>query len=174
MPNDEAQFFEFGEVAVVHRNDRERQVALAICMPCCLFQIVMPTMLHAGFVDNFAIRQPLAAWLPHIRNDRFHVLAQKEAAIEKRMNEALKLHLEKSLNSFISLSQFFTDPTDIVPILPLSIYVTFQYRCQIDKIPDILFFLQETNIVGVPEFQWAMASVLGSILEEVPSSNMAG
>lgn len=166
--SESAKFFEFGEVTFEERDFPSRQAAIRICMPCCLFEAVTPSLLGAGVIDQYKVREPMAVWMPKFSAERMHPNAEQilDSSLE-RLNMTLRASAEGIIETFQSLSFLVTDPSDLIPLLPLGVYVTFRLRCRIDDIPKVLFGVQNTPVNGVAEFQWALASVLACVLEDV-------
>ena len=162
---DEASFFAHGKVKFASRDFPSRTAMLSITMPCCLFHAVSPQLLGAGLIDHPKIHDPLSVWMPQLTQDNFSAPAQKIHDASKRVNSAIETRLEESLKIFGGLSGFLKNPSDIIPMLPLGVYVTFQWRCRIDDIMKVLEGIQKLiTISGVAEFQWALAGVLHCVL----------
>jgi len=49
----------------------------------------------------------------------------------------------------------------------IGVWEKFRLRCEIDKMAKVLVNLENTLIVGVPEFRFALAEILAEILENV-------
>jgi hypothetical protein len=167
-PSESTKFFEFGEVTFEERDFPSRQAAIRICMPCCLFEAVTPSLLGAGVIDQYRVREPMAVWMPKFSTERMHPNAEQllDNSLE-RLNMTLRATSENTLEIFRNLSYLVADPSDLVPLLPLGTYITFRLRCRIDDIPKVLFGVQNTPVNGVAEFQWALASVLACVLEDI-------
>jgi hypothetical protein len=159
-PMDVARFFEYGEVSFTDRDFPSRQASIHICIPCCLFQAVTPALLGAGIIDEFYIRDPLAVWMPKLAPERVR-------GVDSGMvNTTIHHHAETSLEIFRLLSHHVNNVADLVPLLPLGIYIALRFRCRIDDIPKVLFAIQGIPVDGVHEFQWALASVLACVLQD--------
>jgi hypothetical protein len=161
-------FFEDGKVELELFDLKSRQVLVSVQIPNCLFQAVTPSLLGAGFVDDLRISDPICVWIPQISKERISLLGSQVADIENKINIAIKSQVEILLNIFSQTSSLLANPSDLVPMLPLGTYVCFKYRCNIDRIPDLLSGIQNTPVNGVHEFQWAMASILNAVLSENP------
>jgi hypothetical protein len=84
-----------------------------------------------------------------------------------QVNVSVRSWLQQLLNIFEKLSGFIKDPSDLIPMLPLGVYVEFRWRCQIASILKVMDGIQEqAHIAGVAEFQWALACVLQCVLED--------
>lgn len=160
---DRHEFLGNGYVEILDTNYRDRYVIVKICMPCSLFQTVSPQLLIYGLIDDFSVRNPIVTWMPQLTRDRFSI-GQIDDSTVNAINTCLKDELMRVSNLFIHMSQFLEDPSDLVPMLPLGVYIEFQYRCSVDKIINILEGVNGIQIIGVSEFQWSLAQVLGSIL----------
>jgi len=172
-PSDFARFFEHGEVSFMERDFPRRQARLEVVLPCCLFQAITPSLLGAGFIDNLQIRQPVAVWMPQLTKSRLNALTMEVPDAAERMNKAVLERIDLILKTYEGLAHFVNDPTDIVPMLPLGTYIKFHFRCRIDDIMKVLEGVQNTPVAGVPEFQWALASVLHCVLQDIHAWEMA-
>ena len=166
-PSEECKFFEFGEVRLEENDFTSRQASIRICIPCCLFQAVTPSLLGVGLIDQFKLREPIAIWIPTFSQERMSPNANNfvDNALV-RLNMLLKSKAEDVLKTFEGCAQLVLNPSDLIPILPLGVYVTLRFRCEIDKIPDVLIGIQNTPVDGIHEFQWALATVLTCVLDD--------
>ena len=163
--SDETTFFEHGKVELSCIDFSARTAAIEVTMPCSLFQTVTPHLLAAGLIDHPMIHQPLAVWMPQVTSDRFNSLNNSPSAPDQ-VNLAVHGWLQQLLNIYEKLSTYLKDPSDLIPMLPLGIYIDFRWRCRIDDILKVLEGIQSINVFGVPEFQWALATVLQCALDE--------
>lgn len=166
MTKSNSQFLAHGEVSVKYHDVPSRMVALQICIPSWLMTAATPILLGAGLIDEYEIRSPLSVWFPTIPNDRFipeYVDISRDLSL--RASEQSVALIKAILEWFIQLSKVLKDPTDAVPILPLGIYVTFQYRCRIDAMAEALLKLESLPLAGIPEFRFALAEVLAYLLD---------
>lgn len=167
IPSDFQKFFEYGEVSLEEHDFFTRQTSIRICMPCSLFQAVIPSLLGAGVIDQFKIREPMAIWIPNFSQEMLLPMADQSIDnILIRINMSLKAHAEEILQTFHTCAQLITNPSSLIPILPLGVYITIRFRCRIDDIPNVLIGIQKTPVDGIYEFQWALATVLARILED--------
>ena len=164
---DEAKFFEYGKVTLVARDFKTRQASLEICMPFSLMHAVSPSLLSTGWIDNFRVRDPVAVWMPQLTRERMNITALKIEDAHVRANLALSQWSSQVLEVFQKVSQFLSDPSDIITFLPLGTYTTFRFRCRIDEIPKILEGIDNTPVIGIREFQWAMACVLAAVCLDI-------
>lgn len=163
---EDTRFFEHGRVEFAARDFSSRQAALDITMPCCLFQTVIPQLLAAGLIDHPRIHQPIAVWMPQVTTERMNILGSS-AGGATQVNIAVRGWLQQLLEIYERLSVFLKDPSDIIPMLPLGIYVNFRWRCRIDDILKVMEGVQkQAHVAGVAEFQWALACVLQFVLED--------
>jgi len=164
---EQSRFFEHGEVVLTESDFKTRQASVSICMPCCLFQAVTPSLLGGGLVDGLKVLEPLAVWLPRLSAERIspHVRAKVPDA-EVRINSVMKAHVDDLLKLFAGAAAVAVDPSDLVPYLPLGTYVRFRFRCRLDDIPKVLEGVNGTPVAGVPEFQWALAMVLKCAVQD--------
>ena len=162
-PADDSKFFEYGEVSLDTCDRKTRTSAVRICIPCCLFQTISPHLLGGGWIDELKIRTPIAFWTPTITPERIMAHARIPGT-EMRINVAVRTAVESVGRLFVNLQDSLIDPADVVPMLPLGTYVTFLYRFRVDDSIKILEGIGSVNVVGVPEFQAAMAAVLTRVL----------
>jgi hypothetical protein len=163
---DETRFFEHGQVNFAARDFPSRTAALDVTMPCCLFQTVVPQLLAAGFIDHPSIHQPVSVWMPQVGVERMNILGRSKAGADQ-VNGAVQSWLGQLLSIYEKLSVYLQDPSDIVPMLPLGVYVDFRWRVRVDDILKALEGMQKlVHIAGVAEFQWALACVLQCVLED--------
>jgi hypothetical protein len=158
-------FFEHGYVKLVANDYDTRSVSVNICMPCTLLQAISPQLLGAGLLDHFRLHNPVAIWIPQLSDERFSPGVRHDG-IAKRLNIALREEIVRTCKLFEHVSQYLIDPTDIIPVLPLGVYVEFTYRCHVDRILGMLEGIDSINIIGIPEFQWSFAGILKECLED--------
>ena len=156
-PQDEQKFFEHGQVNLAAHDFPSRTTALDLTMPCCLFQTVVPQLLAAGLIDHPRIHQPIAVWMPQVTVERMNVFGRSQSGADQ-VNVAVSGWLVQLVNIFEKLSTFTQDPSDLVPMLPLGVYVDFRWRVRVDEILKVMGGIQKmVHVAGVPEFQWALA-----------------
>lgn len=163
---DASQFFEYGKVVLEDTDPVGRTASIRMQMPNCLFQAVTPSLLGAGFVDEFKVADPLAVWIPQVTTERLSFMGKQLDQADVRINTAIAHQMGVVAQTFAKVAQLLTNPADLIPMLPLGTYVSLRFRCRIDDVPKVLFGVQETAVVGVPEFQWALACVLAQALME--------
>ncbi len=167
VPNDEATFFERGKVAFVLRDFPSRTAVLEITAPCCLFHALTPQLLGAGLIDHPSIAQPVQAWMPKLSPEQMNSVAKQVPNADVQANFAVEKWLENIMKVFEGVAQLVNDPSFLVPMLPLGIYVTWKWRCRIDDILKVLEGIQaQSHVAGVIEFQWALATVLHCVLND--------
>lgn len=166
--SEDTRFFEYGEVRLEEVDHQHRQAVLECCMPNCLLQTLTPSLLGSGVIDSFRVREPHAVWLPKLGKERFNPTAASTIdSVDARVNQTIRERVEETMRVFQGVSQLVNNPADLVPILPMGVYVNYRYRCHIDKIPNVLYSIDTLLVfTGVPEFQWALASVLKQVLVE--------
>lgn len=168
-PLEDSRFFEHGSVTLEGCEPKSRMAAVRICMPCCLFQTVTPHLLDSGTLDELKIRNPVAFWIPRLTSSRFVSSVASVPNIDARANAAIREEVDRIGKVFVHLQDYLLDPSDIIPILPLGTYVTFLYRCRIDSVMKLLEGIDNIKVVGVPEFQFSIASVLHMALKDFES-----
>ncbi len=165
-PVDSARFFEHGKVVLEDIDPVGRMASIFMQMPNCLFQAVTPSLLGAGLVDNFRVAEPVATWLPQLTEARISFVGKQVDQCHVRINTAVSQQMESLLKTFVKISEYLLNPADMVPMLPLGVYVALRFRCRIDDVPKVLQGVQETPVEGVGEFQWALACVLAQAVIE--------
>jgi hypothetical protein len=159
------KFLEYGEVDCICYDDSTRQVALKISSPWNVIQPVMAIMLGYGFVDSLKVRHPIVAWTPVLPQDRFKESAISEVPnISERVNQVVQERTIEILNFFKDLTTVLKNPDDVIGILPMGIYVTFQFRTDHEKFAEMISKIEFINSPGVAEIRFAFASVLAGIL----------
>lgn len=159
-------FFEYGEVNLLLTDFESRYVFVEVCMPNCLFQTVTPHLLPNGLIDNLKVRDPIAIWLPQLSDDRFYEHVRCVDNLSQKMNVAIREEVLRISKLFIHLQSYLINPSDVIPMLPLGVYVTFKYRCPVDNIIKIIEGINSINVFGVNEFQIALAHSLNEALDE--------
>ena len=169
------RFFERGEVRVSGFDAASRQAAFSISMPASVAQAVVPALLGAGVLDQYVLMNPVAAWIPALGADRIRpgVLVY-DPDMAQKLNSAVRARVGDVLSLFADLSQGVLDPTDLIPMLPLGVYVTFRMRCRIDDLPRAVLELERTAVAGVGEFRFALAAALTEVLTAAGSLTGAG
>ena len=153
-------FFDYGHVNLTLCDSVSRQAMFDICMPCCLFQTVTPHLLNGGYIDDLKIRDPISIWIPKLTVDRFNDAVRSVQDIDNLTNNYIKEEIERVGKLYTNLQNYLIDPSDIIPILPLGVYITFFYRCNVDSIPAILEGIESIKVVGIKEFQWSLAVMM--------------
>ncbi len=165
VARDVVTFFEHGKISLEEHDFKTREAALRVCLPCYIFLSISPALLGAGLIDDFSIHHPIAVWLPQLTSDRFHPsVANEVPLIAERTNAAIKATTEKALQNFQDLLQILPFPEDLIPSLPLGVYVQFSYRCSLDKMGAMLLNMGATPGHGVGEVRFAFAEILASAL----------
>lgn len=163
-----AKFFSHGEVALIGHDSKTREAQLRVCLPCCLFLAVSPSILGFGVVDEFQVHQPLAVWIPKLTPDRFlPEFVDQVPLISEKSNSAVIQTSERALQNFQELTQLMRFPDDLISTLPLGVYVEFGYRCSVDNIAKILLSVSQTPHHGIAEFRYALAEVLTTALNDI-------
>lgn len=166
----ESTFLGHGFVRCEMIDAESRQIQLAICIPCYLFQVATPLLLGAGVVDSPKIHLPISVWVPRYADERMVPVARQEPRAGEKVYTLIRDWVVRYTEFFTQVSNLFMDPTDAVPILPLGTYVDITYRCSLDRIPEVLHGLQALPIAGIPEFQFALSEVLHRVLSRIESS----
>jgi hypothetical protein len=163
--DDRFPLFDYGEISITSYSKDEREIALKICMPCCLVQTILPTISSIGTINNYSVKNPIIVWMPTLSSDRFNVaLTQQHPRLPNEANNQIKKKLKEVLDLFAEISKVVNSPTDITSMLPLGTYVVFQFRSKIDDIAKILMSLENIELPGVSEFRFALAAALARVL----------
>jgi len=163
-----AKFFEYGEVSLLAFDESTRQAAIQMVMPCCLMQTITPALLGGGHIDQYELRNPVAIWMPSIDSDKYKPeLLQQYPDIPTQVNATVKKKLEEVLDLFKELSGAIKDPTNFIPMLPMGVYIQFRLRCEVDNMAQVLLNLENTLVVGVAEFRFALAEILAEVLKDL-------
>lgn len=151
--NDADQFriFERGSILINRYDDEKREIALKVCIPCCILQSILPSITGNGVINNYSIVNPVSVWVPN-------------HGVPIDIDEKLQDVLQRSLDLFLEISRMTSRPADLSPMLPLGVYVIFQLRAKIDDIAKILMEIEDIESPGVPEFRYVLASVLAKVL----------
>ena len=171
VADDPLHFFSHGEVSIAGHDAKSRQAILLVCMPFCLMQAVTPALLGAGSVDEFSVMNPVSAWIPQLSDERFHPeYVGTDKRVSPRANRIILQKVREIMSTFGSLTPILRDSSDIVPMLPLGVYVQFRYRCGLDGLAEALIEMEKTMVAGVPEFRYALAAALTRILVMISNS----
>lgn len=160
-----SRLLEHGEVECVCSDNSTRQVALRISAPWCIVQAAMPLLLGRGFIDQLKVKNPLIAWTPPLAQDRFldSAIAQVPNLAEKA-TVIIRERIMEMLQIFCDLSHVLKNPDDAISILPMNVYVEFQFRSTYEKFAAVVEEFKPINTPGVAELRYAMAVVLAEIL----------
>lgn len=153
-------FFTHGLVKVISEDITDRHVQFSIVMPACVMQAVTPLLLGAGFIDQYELRKPLSAWIPMVADEGF--IPHSDPNFPTQANALIRQSVKETLDLFSSLSSHLKFPADVLPILPIGVYVQFKFRCNVDALGPLLENMG--GAAGVAEFRFALASVLASVL----------
>lgn len=163
---DDARFFRDGVVELLACDYQSRMGHISLTMPCCLFQTVTPHLLNHGTVSGFRLLEPTSVWLPIISEGALNVDATRAKPISAGLNVALREEVSKILKLFENLKAVLLEPSDIIPILPLGIYIKCEWSVSVDSLAQVLVGINSINVAGIYEFQVALASIVQIILEE--------
>jgi len=163
IPSDNSKFFGNGYIILEAKDFKTRQASMELCLPHTLLQAITPSLLASGWTDKLKVKEPISVWLPQLTAERMNAAAIGHDVPHVRANMVLKQWTEEVTQIFNKISQFLIDPSDIIPFLPMGTYVSLRFRCRVDDIPQLLEGIERTPVIGIPEFRWALASVLASI-----------
>jgi hypothetical protein len=165
-----ASFFDGGFVTCEALDEVSRKASISFRLPCVLFQTVSPILLGMGPLDLFQISEPMQVWIPRLSQERLVPTAEEILPnASNQLNLAVSASTKSTVDLFNKLSVIVRDPSDLIPMLPLGIYISVRCRCDVDGIILALEKLQKLPIDGVFEIQWALSSVYGWILAEMGS-----
>ena len=157
-------FFEYGSVSVINTDTKSRQASFIISMPAIIAHTITPALLGSGLIDQYTLMDPQHVWMPTIHPNRFNDDIKSE--IIDSINMSIKSSLSNTIKLFNCVGQTLLNQSDLIPMLPLGIYVKFRLRCSIDELAISLEELGKTDVTGVAEFRYALASSLKDILIE--------
>ena len=167
-----AKFFEYGEVESVCSDHQTRQIALKVCAPWCVVQAAVPVLLGHGFIDLLRLSHPLAAWTPPLSQSRFTEAAVAEVPnIDEKVNAMIQNRVMEMLQLFSDAASVLKNSDDVIGLLPMSAFVTFQFRTTYEDLSEIARKLEPFGTPGLAEFRYALASVLAEALISAGSIN---
>lgn len=160
-----AKFLELGEAECVCSDDSTRQAAIRVGVPLCIVQAALPLLLAHGFIDQFQVRSPLASWAPPLLRERFLDSAVSHVPnIAEKATSIIQNHVLETLQTFSDMSSVLKNPDDAISILPMGVYVEFQYRSTYEDFAAVIGKLEPLGTPGVAEFRYALAVVLAELL----------
>lgn len=157
---DPSRFFSRGSVEVLAEDASTRQVQLRVTVPACVLQAAFPQLLGSGLVDGYEVASPLAVWMPTVADEGF--VEGAEAGTPSFVNAAARSAAAASLQLFGQSASVLRFPADLVPLLPMGVYVRCRLRCRLDALVSSLDSM--APVAGVAEFKYALASVSASLL----------
>lgn len=156
-------FFEHGLVETLEDDERSGQLHLAVTLPACVMQAATPCLLGAGILDSYEVRSPLAVWIPTIGDAGFRdELSQGE--LPARVNAEVRRRVRELVELFVSTSSTLKFSGDLVPMLPMGVYVRFRMRCSADKLAPAVEAMG--GAAGMAELKYALGSVLADALRK--------
>jgi hypothetical protein len=164
--NEDTFFLGDGRVSLIACDYQSRMASISVIIPCCLFQAVTPHVLSNGSISGFRIHEPVKVWLPQLTDSRFNVTPGLVGSISAGMNVAIREEIERCLKTFDHVRRYLVDPSDIIPMLPLGVYIQFDWNVQVDTILKVMENINNIKVVGIIEFQAALASILTLILQD--------
>jgi hypothetical protein len=162
---DHAKFFDIGEVKVLSVDSKNRQTGLYFVAPICFVQPAFPALLSSGSIDSFSMIKPFISFVPKIKSEN---IKSKSDQIVKRINTRVQDSIAKAMSVYSESEQFLSDPSLMLPILPLGIYVSFTYRCGVDQF--VIAIRDRWNVAPgsyEDEFKWATIRVIAHVLSQL-------
>jgi hypothetical protein len=162
---DHAKFFDIGEVKVLSVDSGNRQAGLYFVAPICFVQPALPALLSSGSIDSFAMVKPFISFTPKIKSEN---TKSRSDQIVKRINTKVQDSIAKAMSIYSESEQFLSDPSMMLPVLPLGIYVSFTYRCGVDQF--IIAIKEKWNVASgsyEDEFKWATTRVMAHVLSQL-------
>lgn len=162
-------FLNHGDISVVGVDSANRKVIYSICIPYTLLTSVTSSLLKSGSLDNLKLLDSLSVWQQEItNNDIKPEFLQKHPNLGNDVWVRLKKHLEMSMAYYVDICHILSDPNIISTILPIGVYVSVNYTCNIDMVIYTLEDLQKyLTVAGVSEFQLSLASALDETLKHL-------
>lgn len=163
------RFFKHGGVQIISSDSTSRQVAFQITMPASIVQTISPPLLGAGVMDQYLLANPVAVWIPPVSPEQIIPNPSISGDLSGRINSLIQSTVKETLELFRVFSSQVENPSDLIPMLPLGVYVTFRFRCCIDDLVTVMSELERTMVAGVAEFRFALASAMAEALSEFGS-----
>lgn len=154
------EFLGKGYIDIKLVDAKAQEALLFICMPYCLMQTFTPSLLGCGFIDELRLFEPVHIWTPKISNSRLHPALVDHVGLTDAVNHTISEETLRIAHTFASLAPYLIDPTDIMTILPLGTYITFDYRCKYSKQLELISNIESINVAGRIEFQDGLAKSL--------------
>jgi hypothetical protein len=158
------QAYEYGYVELVGSDIKTGLFATKTCCPFILLQSITDILVSSGNLSNIQIRNPIAIWIPKLGMARFKSSAASIPNVNEVVYTALREEALKLANLYVHLGQYVCDPTDLINLLPLGTYVTFDYSTHVDNLISILERLDKVAVEGVSDLIWAFSGILKSVL----------
>lgn len=172
-PSESTRFFEYGSVDLVDVDARARSACADVRMPFVVMQAATPALLGGGVVDGLSLCQPVSVWIPRLTGERMSPAASGIPSAHERVNVYLRERASEAMKAFMDLAPYVSDPSDLIPFLPMGTYVTFRYRFRIDDALSVIEALEPHHgVAGIAEFQYALAGVLREAVLVVERSSV--
>lgn len=156
--------YEYGSVELKASDIKSGLIDLHICSPFILLQGIQDVLYEQGRLHNISIRDPLAVWIPKLGIQRLKSEFIDIPNLTDVIHNALRDEALKICNIYVHLQNYVRNPLDLIYLLPLGIYVNYEFQCSVDSIPKTLERLHNVDIAGIHELIWAMATILKDVL----------
>lgn len=164
--NDYSKFFDHGSVSVLGIDETKRKTILSLVIPYSLLFNVTTTMLKHGSFSELRVNDPMTVWQPDVGSFIKPDYTKDNPQLAHKINESLKTHIESYMLYLADICHILQDPSIIGTSIPNGVYVSVKFTTDIDRLPNILEELQaQLNVVGIAEFQLALAAGLSKILK---------
>jgi hypothetical protein len=125
----------------------------------------MPLLLGHGFIDQFTVCTPLVAWVPALSTEHFtEVAVSRVPNIAEKANAMMRERAIDIMQMFADVAQVLRNPDSGMCMLPMGVYVEFQYRSTFEGFAAVLAAFEPLGTPGAAELRHAMAQVLAQTL----------
>lgn len=159
-----SNFFKHGNVVLNQIDAKKNLASISICMPCSLFQACSPVLLKNGLVSDLEISDVLSVWIPDIANEDICPTSRHVKDIREIMNRGVEFEVSRVINLYKELSKHLSNPSHLIPLLPLGTYINFAYSFEVIKSVELLQDISSVNVSGVIDFSVSFSEVLQYII----------
>jgi len=144
-------------------DDTKRMISIRFVVPCILMQSVAANLFKYGSVNNLCIAHPLVCWMPTINRGGLRDPLTPDHVINE-INATLQSESFRLAKIYEALTKHINDPRDLIPMLPLGVYVDFKYLMGYDEALPFIESLEDIQVSGVSEIQWGVASIIQEVV----------
>jgi hypothetical protein len=125
------RLFGSGKISVENYDKFNDKMILSVTIPLIILHGSIDTLLKNVTVIDYKIDESICAWIPRI--DESRVRTEGRAAISNEVNLKVQDLVIQVLSLFKECSKYCY-PADLVPMLPLGIYVNFKILGKVEDI----------------------------------------